>query len=69
MAIDWVISEGKLSLLHMSEDGVLTPLIEFEDEVSDFEDASELVSRHRNEILEICNQPGVDPSKIKGLDL
>jgi hypothetical protein len=68
MAIDWVINEKRLSLLCRSEEGVLTPLIEFENDVYDSEDAFELVSRCRDEILEICHHYGVDSSKIKGLD-
>ena len=67
MAIDLIISEGKLSLLHTPEDGLLKPLIEFEDEVYDLENASEVVSAHRKEILKVCAQHGINTSKIKGL--
>lgn len=68
MAIDWVTSEGNLYLLHTSKEGLLSPLIGFQDEISDVEDAFELISRHRDEILKICYQYSVDPSKIKGLN-
>jgi hypothetical protein len=67
MAINWVISERRLSLLHTSEDGTLSPLVEFEDEVDNFEDVAEIVSAHRKEILKICAQHHIDPSTISCL--
>lgn len=67
MAIDWVISEGRLSLLHTLENGERSPLIEFEAEVNDLEDARRVVSARKEEILKVCAQHGIDPSKISGL--
>ncbi len=64
MAINWVISDGKLFLLYTEEDGTRSPLIEFEEIVCDFEDANEVVQNHREEIIEICNQYGLKLSDI-----
>jgi hypothetical protein len=66
MTINWVISEGRLSLVCDSRDGGRSLLLDFE-EVVTHEEAHEVIQVHREEILEVCTQNGIDPSEIQGL--